>query len=154
MTRTIFASLLLAMASYSAHAAVAWQGEVVIDTATAACTNVAGIKVDTVIKSVLQPKNISGNTANTIVTFNYNANIMFAMVLDHGALDGTAAGFGYTYSGVLKTNVGVIYSQFVQAPVTVVAATPDVTLKGRIEDFMLIPNCDVTFRAAYTKNNG
>lgn len=153
MTRAIIALLALTLPAVSAHATVAWQGEIIIDTATAACTSVAGIGKESVIKSVLQPKNLSGNTSNTIVSFVFNQLGMFALVLDHGAMpNGTGAAFGNNVSGVLKANVGVKYTQFVQKPASIATNTPTATLKGRIQDFMFIPNCDVAFRGAYTKN--
>jgi len=152
MRKAAIVALIMLVPAAEALGAVAWQGEAVIDSASTQCT-ATGIVTNTVIKSVLQPKDISGNTANTIVTFNFNAVGMFAMVLDHGAMpNGTAAAFGNNTSGVLKANVGVVYKQFAQAPQTIVAGTPDVRLNGQILNFMFIPNCTVTFRAAYTKN--
>lgn len=152
MRKAAVVALILSVSAAKALGAVAWQGEAVIDTATTQCT-ATGIVANTVIKSVLQPKNITGNTANTIVTFNFNSVGMFAMILDKGAMpNGTAATFGNNASGVLKANVGIVYKTFVQTPTTIVETTPDARLNGQILNFMFIPNCTVTFRAAYTKN--
>ena len=152
MRKTAIMALTLSLSAAKAFGAVAWQGDAVIDAVTAQCKP-TGIVTGTVIKSVLQPKNLSGNTANTIVTFNFNSVGMFALVLDHGAMpSGTGAAFGNNTSGVLKANVGIVYGQFVQTPTTIALNTPDARLNGQIHNFMFIPNCTVTFRAAYTKN--
>ena len=156
MIRVTVVTALASLMATSAHAATVWQGEAIIDTATAQCGTIpsAAIKTDSVLKSVLKPKNIPGNDANTSISFIGDDIAMFAIVLDHGAMPaGTAAGFGNTTSGLIKANQGIVYSAFVQSPATIVAATDGVTLRGRITDFMFVTNCDVTFRAAYSKRD-
>ncbi len=136
-----------------AVAQVAWQGEAIIDTATTLCASKAGVVPGSVVTLVLQPKNLTGNTSNTIASFNFNKLAQFALVIDNGAMpSGTGAAFGNDVSGVLKANVGVRYTQFRQTPATIAAGTTYTELEGRIEDFLFVRNCDVTFRAAMTKN--
>lgn len=147
---------LLAASVTAAHSAVVWQGEAVIDTATGQCSLDAAIAPapKRVLKSILRPKNVSDNGVNSTVTFLANQTAMFAMVLDHGAMpSGTAAVFGNDASGVIKANVGVTYGDFTQTP-TIIAATDDnVTLRGTINDFLYVPGCTVTFRAAYSRRS-
>jgi hypothetical protein len=140
----------------SAQAVEVWQGEAVIDTATSQCSSdiAVGLGAERVLKTVLRPKNVSDNGLNTTVTFLANQITMFAMVLDNGAMpSGTAAVFCNDSSGLIKANVGVPYSAFVQTPAAIVSATPDATLRGRIRNFLYINGCTVTFRAAYSKRN-
>lgn len=135
-------------------AVVVWQGEAVIDSTTSDCNaDVAiGLATNRVVKSILRPKDIDQNGVNTTVLFLANQMTMFAMVLDHGAMPaGTAAVFGNNSSGVIKANVGVVYNSFVQTPTVVGLATENVSLRGTIKDFLYIPGCNVTFRAAYNK---
>lgn len=135
-------------------AIVVWQGEAVIDSTTTECNaDVAiGLATNRVVKSVLRPKNIDQNGVNTTVMFLANQMTMFAMVLDHGAMPaGTAATSGNDSSGVIKANVGVVYNSFAQTPASVELATENVNLRGTIRDFLYIPGCRVTFRAAYSK---
>ena len=152
MIRSAATFVAASLIATSAHAVTVWQGEAIIDTATAACGTIPGaaIRADSVVKTVIKPKNVTGNSNLTSVSFIANGLAMFAIVLDAGA-SGTAAGFGHTASGVLKPNIVIPYSQFVQSPATVTTATPDITLSGRIQDFLFVTNCDVTFRAAYSK---
>jgi hypothetical protein len=138
------------------QAAVVWQGEAVIDTATSQCgaDKAIGPLAERVLKTVLRPKDVSDNGVNTTVTFIANQITMFAMVLDHGAMPaGTAAVFGNDSSGVIKANVGVPYTDFVQQPAPIVLTTENATVSGRITNFLYISGCDVTFRAAYSKRN-
>jgi hypothetical protein len=154
MTRGLAALAMTALVGTGAQAATVWQGDVVIDSATGQCTGIpsAGVRTDSVLRAVLQPKNLSGNTANTIISFISNDILVFAMVIDHGAMPaGTAAAFGNTSSGLIKANVGTPYSQFEQNPTSIAANTEHVTLRGKINDFLFVANCDVTFRAAFTK---
>lgn len=157
MSKLILLSMLLMGASVTtAQAAIVWQGEAVIDTATGQCGLEAAIApaTDRVLKTVLRPKNVSDNGANTTVTFVANQMAMFAMVLDHGAMpSGTAAAFGNTSSGVIKANVGVTYNGFSQSPATIAATDDNVTLQGTINDFLYVAGCTVTFRAAYSRRN-
>jgi hypothetical protein len=135
-------------------AVVVWQGEAVIDSTSTGCNaDVAiGLATNRVVKSILRPKDIDQNGANTTVLFLANQMTMFAMVLDHGAMPaGTAAVFGNDSSGVIKANVGVLYNNFVQTPAVVGLATENVNLRGTIKDFLYLPGCNVTFRAAYSK---
>ena len=152
MKRTAAAIAAASLFATTAQAATVWQGEAIIDTATAACNTIpsAPIRPDVVLRSVLKPKNVPGNSNLTSVSFVANGVAMFALVLDAGP-SGTAAGFGHTSSGVIQANKVIPYSQFVQSPPAVAASTPDITLSGRISDFLFVTNCDVTFRAAYTR---
>jgi len=152
MIRSAATFVAVSLIATSAEAVTVWQGEAVIDTATAACNTIpsAPIRTDTVVKTVLKPKNVPGNSNLTSISFIANGVAMFALVLDAGA-SGTAAGFGHTSSGVIQANKVIPYSQFVQSPPAVTASTPDITLSGRISDFLFVTNCDVTFRAAYTQ---
>ena len=153
--RHVVAAVVSVLISVSAaQAAVVWQGEAVIDTATAECSaDVAlGPQEHRVLKTVLRPKDLSDNGINTTVTFLANQTTMFAMVLDHGAMPaGTAAVFGNNASGVIKANVGVPYSRFRQDPPSIALTTENVTLRGTITNFLYISGCTVTFRAAYSK---
>ena len=154
MRNVVAAIVSLALSVSAAQAAVVWQGDAVIDTALSACSaDVAiGPTANRVLKTVLRPKNLSDNGINTTVTFIANQTTMFAMILDHGAMPaGTAAVFGNDSSGVIKANVGVPYSTFVQNPPTIALTTENVTLRGTITNFLYIPGCTVTFRAAYSK---
>ncbi len=135
-------------------AVVVWQGEAVIDSASGNCNAdlALGPAAGRVVRSVLRPKNIDENGANTTVTFLANQMSMFAMVLDKGAMpSGTAAVFGHDSSGVIKANIGVRYNSFAQNPAVIGLVTENVTLRGTIRDFLYVPGCDVTFRAAYSK---
>ena len=157
MIRSAATFVAVSLIATSAQAVTVWQGEAVIDTATAACNTIpsAPIRTDTVVKTVIKPKNVPGNSNLTSISFIANTVAMFALVLDDAGPNpdpsGTAAGFGHTSSGVIKPNIPIPYSQFVQSPPAVTASTPDITLSGRISDFLFVTNCDVTFRAAYTK---
>ena len=140
----------------AAQAATVWQGEAVIDSATGQCSLDEAIAPapNRVLRSVLRPKNISDNGANTTVTFLANQTAMFAMVLDNGAMPaGIAAAFGNDASGVIKANVGITYSGFFQTPAIIAATDDNVTLRGTINDFLYISGCTVNFRAAYSKRN-
>lgn len=135
-------------------AVVVWQGEAVIDSASGNCNADVALVPATgkVLRTVLRPKNIDENGANTTVMFLANQMTMFAMVLDKGAMpSGTAVVFGNDSSGVIKANVGVRYTNFLQNPAVIVVATENVMLSGTIKDFLYVPGCDVTFRAAYNK---
>ena len=151
-TTLVILAVLLSMAgAQQTQAQVVWQGDAVIDTATAACGTIPGapIRTDTIVRSVLKPKNVPGNAAVTSVSFFANNTVMFALVLNPGAA-GTAAGSGSTASGVLKLNTVIPYTNFVQVPAAPTASTPSINLSGRIQDFLFVPNCDVAFRATYT----
>lgn len=148
------AAVAAVLTTSGAQAATVWQGEAVIDSASAACSNIisAPLKADAVLKTVLKPKNLSGNDANTHVSFIANDIAMFAITLNMGQMpNGNAAGFGNTTSGLIKANVTIAYNNFVQNPATIVLATDRVTLRGTIQDFMFVSGCAVQFRAAYSK---
>lgn len=153
--RNVLAAVVSILISMSAaQAAVVWQGEAVIDTASAECSaDVAiGPKANRVLKTVLRPKNLSDNGINTTVTFIANQTTMFAMVLNQGTMPaGVARVFGNDSSGVIKANVGVPYSTFVQNPPSIALTTENVTLRGTISNFLYISGCTVTFRTAYSK---
>ena len=153
--RNVLAAVVSFLISMSAaQAAVVWQGEAVIDTASAECNaDVAiGPQAHRVLKTILRPKNLADNGVNTTVTFIANQTTMFAMVIDHGAMPaGVAAVFGNNSSGVIKANVGVPYSKFIQDPPSMALTTENATLRGTITDFLYISGCTVTFRAAYSK---
>lgn len=154
MKRALLALCVLLLPVTGASAQIAWQGEAIIDTATAPCSAGAGVVAGSVVTLVLQPKNLTGNTANTIASFNFNKLGQFALVMDHGAMPtGTGAAFGNDMTGLLKANVNVHYTQMRQTPPTLTEASAYAELKGRVEDFLFVTNCDVTFRAALTKND-
>lgn len=156
MKRLALSAVILFIGFSAAQAAVVWQGDAVIDSATAQCNTELSIEPasDRVLRSVLRPLNLSDNGVNTTVTFQSNQLAMFALVLDHGAMpSGTAAAFGNNASGVIKANVGISYSNFVQVPAVIGTGNVNVTLSGTVNDFLYVPGCTVTFRAAYTKRN-
>ncbi len=156
MLRLALSALALVLGFSAAKAAVVWQGEAVIDTSTGQCSAEQSIAPaqGRVLRTVLRPLNLSDNGANTTITFIANQTAMFAMVLDRGAMpSGVAAVFGHDASGVIKANVGVPYSNFIQSPAVIATSTAEATLQGRIENFLYIEGCTVTFRAAYTKRN-
>ena len=152
ITLVILTALLSMAGAQHAQAQVVWQGEAIIDTATAACGTIPGapIRADVVVKTLIKPKNVPGNNTLTSVSFIANGLVMFALVLDPGP-NGTAAGAGNTASGLSKFNAVIPYTNFVQVPAAPTAATQDIRLSGRIQDFLFVPNCDVSFRAAYTQ---
>jgi hypothetical protein len=145
------AALLFGMSTAQAQLVV-WQGEAVIDQASAQCNQDAAIgPLPKVAKTVLRPKNVGTNGENTTVTFIVNQLVMFALILDHGAMPkGTGVAFGNDSSGVVQANVGIKYTSFRQKPGTIDAGTDQVTLSGTIKDFLYINRCDVSFRAAYS----
>src|SRR3954454_19288165 len=137
----------------SAHAVTIWQGEAVIDSVSSQCSATrSGVRVDSIVKTVLRPRNVGNNGAATSISFIVNGVAMFAMVLANGQMpDGTAVTHGHNSSGEMKINYSSDYSEFVQSPATIVGATVDATLTGRINHFLFVPNCEITFRAAYSK---
>lgn len=154
MIRAATAIAAASLLATAANAATVWQGEAVIDSASAACAAIpsAPIRTDTVMKTVLKPKNIAGNDNNTHVSFIANDLALMMITLNHGQMpSGNAAGFGTTASGLIAANVTTAYTQFVQTPATILAGTPNVRLQGRITDFLFVNGCDITFRAAYSK---
>jgi hypothetical protein len=77
---------------------------------------------------------------------------MFGLKLPGGAMpSGTGFAWGNTSSGVIKASVGTPYSAFTSSNITAAAET--ITLSGKIQDFLFVTNCDVTFRAAYSKRD-
>jgi hypothetical protein len=152
--RFLAAAVGLAIGASAAQAIEVWQGEAVIDSATGECTAdiAVGLGPQRVLKSILRPKDVEDNGPNTTVSFLANQTTMFALVLDHGAMpNGTGRAFGNDSSGLIKADVGTVYTAFVQQPTTIVLATEDATLQGRIKNFLYIAGCTVTFRAAYSK---
>lgn len=142
---------------------VAWQGEAVITTATAACTvNVPErnrIPVGTVLKTVLRPALLGDNGNDSRVSFIHDSRTVFAVDLAGGLNlpgTGTYAAYGVAEfdaaaaSPLIKTNVGGQYQAFALTPASPAATTKFVTLKGTVSDFMFIPGCKATFRASYS----
>jgi len=156
MKKSILAVGALLSSTSGVHAVTVWQGNAIVDTVTAQCSadTTVGLKVDSVLRSVLRPKNVSDNGGNTSVWFLSNQQTMFSMVLDGGAMpSGTAAVFGNDASGLIKANVGVVYSGFVQTPAAIAATDINVRLRGTIRNFLYITGCTITFHAAYTKRS-
>ncbi len=156
MKHVFLAAAMLAAGIPVSQAAIVWQGEAVIDSATGQCALDPAISPapHRVLKTVLRPKNLSDNGVNTTVTFIANQSALFAMVIDQGTMpSGTAAAFGNDSSGVIEANVGVPYSGFVQSPAAIVTTDDNVTLQGTINNFLFVAGCTVTFRAAYSKRN-
>ena len=154
MIRSAATFVAMSLLATSAHAATVWQGEAVIDTATAACNTIpsAAIKPDSVLKTVIKPNGLPGNDADTSISFVANGIAMFALKLPGGALGaGTGFASGHTSSGVIKANVGTPHSAFTASPIN--AGVETITLSGKIENFLFAANCDVTFRAAYGKRD-
>jgi hypothetical protein len=139
-----------------ADAATVWQGEAVV-TAAAGCAAPPGetrrqIGVGTVMKSVLRPKGLDNQSLDTRVSFIHESGGFFAMVLPRGAMPaGTYAGLGATMSGILVPPLHREYVGFSQNPTKLEANDIFARLSGRIEDFMFVDGCDVTFRATYSK---
>jgi hypothetical protein len=153
MKSIILAAAALLIGATVVQAQVVWQGEAIIDSASSACDSDADVgPLPKVIRSVLRPKNVDVNGENTNVVFLANQLALFMLILDHGAMPkGTGVAFGNDYSGVIKANVGIKYSNFQQKPATPDATTEEISLQGDIKDFLYIKNCDVSFRAAYTR---
>jgi hypothetical protein len=140
----------------SAQAVTVWQGEAVVTAATgcAAAPNETrrNIGVGTVMKSVLRPKGAFNNSLDTRVSFIHESGGFFAMVLPRGDMPaGTYSGLGATQSGILVPPLHREYIAFSQTPPTIEADDIFVRLTGRVEDFMFIDGCDVSFRAVYSK---
>jgi hypothetical protein len=130
-----------------------WQGEAVIDSVSSECNAIRfGVRIHSVVKTVLRPRSVSNNGADTLISFIVNDIAMFAMTLPNGAMPAaTAVTSGHNSSGEMKPHFSSPYSEFVQSPATIVAGTVDATLSGRINHFLFVPNCEITFRAAYSK---
>jgi hypothetical protein len=153
MTRIAAAIAAASLMATAAHAATVWQGEAIIDNASANCANIpsAALKADSVLKSVIKPKDIPGNTGGKhVVSFIGDGIAVFAIVFNNFP-NGNGAAFGHTSSGVLKANVTTAYSSMQISPANPQIGTLDIVLRGTIRDFLFVPNCDVTFRVVYTK---
>jgi len=133
-----------------------WQGEAVVTAATAACS--AGtsertkIAVGTVLKTLVRPRLLGTNGNDSRIAFLHDTQSEFAAALAGGltiAGAGTFAAYGVTTSGVIKTNVGGTYRAFALSPAAPTTTTPFLSLTGRIEDFMFVSGCDISFRAQY-----
>ncbi|MFC3691353.1 hypothetical protein [Chenggangzhangella methanolivorans] len=144
------ASLLLPSA---AGAAVVWQGLATVTAATPSCRSDVSerrsIAVGTVFRTVLRPKNLSDNGPDTRVAFVHDGQAHFAIILPGGSASGTYASFGVTHSGLLKANDAAPYAKMAMTPKSPSATTPFVTFAGKVENFMFISGCTISFSAAY-----
>ena len=133
-----------------------WQGEAVVTAATGA--RPAGPRGRaknagrTALKTLGRPRLLGNNGNRSPVALPHDTQSEFAAALAGGltiAGAGTFAAYGVTTSGVIKTNVGGTYRAFALSPAAPTTTTPFLSLTGRIEDFMFVSGCDISFRAQY-----
>jgi hypothetical protein len=143
--------------SETASAATVWSGEVVVIAAGSQCRNPSderrNIDVGTVLKSVFRPRRIDDNGADTLISFSHDAGAVFVMDVGFARPNGKYSRLGVTYSAVGPTNLLRDYTSLQIVPVNVSATTEIVRISGNVEDFMFIPGCTVTFRAAYVRRD-
>lgn len=150
-------SCLLAMPIISRAATlIVWQGDAAITAASLPCfsnaNERANIRAGDVLRSVVRPGLLADNGNDSRVAFIKSAHAEFALDLAGGltiAGPGTYSAFGVTSSGRFRTNVGGTYQNFSLKPATPAPTDAFLTLTGTVNDFMFIPNCTVSFRAAY-----
>lgn len=137
----------------SAATYVVWQGIATVTAATPACSAAASertrIAVGTNLRTMLRPKQLADNGADTRLSFIHDGQASFAVFLPGGAATGTYAGFGANYNGMIVANQAVAYRQVATAPKKPTADTVFLTASGTIENFMFIANCTVSYTAAY-----
>lgn len=152
----LFATALVAgglAAPGSAGAVTVWQGTATVTAATPACSAATSerrrIGVGANLRSVLRPKGVADNGADTRLNFVHDGQANFAIFLQGGAAAGTYAAFGANYNGMIMANEAAPYRKFALTPKAPAAATVFVTATGTVENFMFIKNCTVSFVAAY-----
>jgi hypothetical protein len=141
---------------HGASAATVWTGEAVVVTADSNCRSATDerrtISKGTVLKSVLRPKQIDDNGADTRISFTHDAGATFIMVLQDTGPNGNYARVGITYSAILIDGGLRSFASFQQVPSNLTANSSFVRLNGQVEDFMFLTGCTVTFRASYSKD--
>lgn len=139
----------------SASAITVWQGEAVVTTASGTCTfpgdERRNIGTGTVLKSVFRPRLVDNNGANTRISFVHDSGASFMMVLQDTGANGDYARIGVTHSALLINSGLDSFASFQQTPANVLASTIFVRVSARVEDFMFLDGCIVTFRASYSK---
>lgn len=159
----LLAVAVLACVATPANAAVytVWQGEAVITAASAACSTGVPERVriaqGTVLKSVVRPRLVPGSSNGNDSRIAFIRDVQAEMALDLAAglaytgTTGSYAAYGVAANGVFKTNVGGTYGPMAVSPAgTPTTATTYLHLSGKVNDFMFIPGCTVSFRAGYS----
>jgi hypothetical protein len=155
LMRTMIAALAtLVGASTMAHAQTVWQGQAVIEGATAGCRVSDAqfqIRKGDTFRSVFRPAALEPSNGP-------DHRLMF--VADRGMttlrLTNAVLPAG-SYTGIqfdqLARGAGVAgtYSSMTIAPATVTLATINVLVRGKITDFFAISGCQVTFRASLSR---
>lgn len=148
---TLMFAAFLATATTASAAIVEFRGVFVITALTSAC-EVFGWSVGSLAKSPYTPPNVGDNGPSTRLS------IFFTIYAENyrlpsGALTSTfqnvdAGGLGrglFTFDNQAKMRLTL------SKPSTVTATTQYIRMKGQIKNFNDIPNCKVTFRAAYVQ---
>ena len=134
-----------------------WQGVAIVDSATAQCSAGASGRSNVikgaVLTSLVRPKGLGSNGTDSRVSFTLDSDAEFALDLAGGLTisgPGSYAAYGVSSNGLLKANVGGVYSNFALSPSAPTVTTPSLTLTGTLENFMYQTGCTVTFHAGYT----
>ena len=142
--------------SGSALATQVWGGEVVITGANGTCTTPQAerrnIGTGTVLKSIFRPKLVSGNGANTRISFSHDSGALFVIILQDTGPNGRYARQGINHSGMAVLTGLRDFNSFQITPANPSTTTDFIRISGRIEDFMFLTGCTVTFRAAYSRD--
>ncbi len=149
-----FATLPLFLAALPAQAEVAWQGEFVIATATAACDPYW--KQGDFTRAVYRPAN-DGDTITTNDVDSYLSIVALRSAFAHKIVGGqiVQGGTGDPLAGVAinsrgkSFNFNGTYRSIVMLPTTLTATTPTVRMSGTIVKFTNIVGCTVNFRANF-----
>lgn len=136
---------------------VVWQGVAVVTTTSGTCASSpagrARVYPGTTLRTVVRPRLLLKNGNDSRIGFSLNGESEFALDLAGGLTisgPGTYAAFGVSPDGLLKANVGGVYSGFALTPAAPTATTPYLKLTGTIQDFMFLTGCTVSFRAGYS----
>lgn len=163
MLRTIAAAsaaLFITTVGAAAQAVPYWDGVALVDSVTAACANNGFIGPRELMRSAYRAKTgIAGEPSNPGLTFN-QARSSHAFFRNGGTANAnTMNGAGTAKGFLIRGNVTTIPSptqttynatfNFKVSPATITATTQTVTIDGWINNWRNVPNCKVTFRAAY-----
>lgn len=130
---------------------LAWQGIVTTTGSTTQCQGFFGGNVGDAQVSIYRPKIATTDTATffslvfvrSAITFeNENETTVHQM---HGA--GNYEGFGVNTRAKFFDYTGT-YS-FTVTPATIVASTPVVTITGKIDNYLDVAGCNITFTGVY-----
>jgi hypothetical protein len=140
-----------------------WAGMAVVDSVTAACNNGGFVRAKDVIVSSYRAKTgISGEPSNPGIMFqstlSEQAFFRTGGTANANTMDGAGTCGGYVIRGNVTTIPNPSQQPFACTfnlnvePAPITATTQTVTVDGFINNWRGIPNCKVTFRAAYRLN--